>query len=111
MPFTRSGHSSRSSASRHNLQSQRSSAATAGFGAALALAPDPQDPGMHEVDAAAAVQRIEALHHVVGFARAHDLASIGGVAGPLAPRHQRCHGPEPGFLGAVEGFEPALRDR
>ena len=69
MPFTRSGQSIRAIASRHS----RAVAALprgARIGRLLPFAPDPQDAGMLQIDAALAVQAVEAFHHVVRLAGA-----------------------------------------
>ena len=85
MPLTRSGHSSRSSASRHNRQSLRS-LAMGGVRRALPLAPDAQDARVHQVDAPAAIQRVEALDDVVRLAGPLHAALVGGVARAVATR-------------------------
>jgi hypothetical protein len=59
---------------------------------------------MLQVDAALAVEPVEAFHHVVGLAGALHQAGAGDDAGTVAADDQRGHGPEPGLLGAAEGF-------
>ncbi|HEY2617692.1 MAG TPA: hypothetical protein VGI78_10175, partial [Acetobacteraceae bacterium] len=64
---------------------------------------------MDKVDPALAVQPVEALHHVVGLARAHDATLVCGITGAFAPCHQCGHGPEPSLLGVPERFATTLR--
>src|SRR5271166_6061026 len=78
-------------------------------GRSLSLAPQPQDTGMHEVDPALPVQLVEALHHVVRLAGAHNTTLICRIASAFAPRHQCRHGPEPGLLGVAERLATTQR--
>src|SRR5579875_3187654 len=66
------------------------------------LAPNPQNTGVHQIHPTAAIELIEAFHHVIRLARPGVEATIGGVTGPFAARHQRGHGPKPRFFGGME---------
>ena len=59
---------------------------------------------MGQIYAAVAIKPIEALHHIIRFAGALLVTLAGHNAGAIAPGNQRGHGPEPGFLGGIEGL-------
>jgi hypothetical protein len=51
-------------------------------GRGLTFAPDPQDPGVHEVDPPPPVQRVKAFDHIVWLAWPRNPALVGGVPAP-----------------------------
>ena len=68
----------------------------------LALTPNAQHPGMHQIDTPAAIQGVQGSDDVVRFARPAKKAAIRGVSGAVASRSQRRHGPQPGFFSRAE---------
>src|SRR5215472_5487551 len=84
----------------HRLLPQPPIAAVArreGAGSALPVAPDAQDAGVQQLDAAVAL--VKGTDHVVGVAGALDALA---AAGAVAPGGECVHGPEPGLFGAAE---------
>ncbi|WP_237182990.1 hypothetical protein [Roseomonas marmotae] len=66
---------------------------------------------MHEIDAALAVEPVEAFHHVIGLTGARDPLNVEHRASPVAARQQGGHRPEPRLVNGDEGSRAPTRAR
>jgi hypothetical protein len=65
---------------------------------------------MVQVDAALAVQPVKALHHIIRLAGPDDETGPGDDARAITPGGECGHGPEPGFLNAMERLFAGVGD-